>query len=104
MVRPPKPQTQPIKHLWHSIRILPLIPSPPFLVTQAQTPQQRKANIQYARNEEAKRGKPIDDQKRITKAQQEKEKKSPISPVWLYIMLFVICGGLIVELLRIFFG
>lgn len=51
--------------------------------SQAQTPQQRKANIQYARNEEAKRGKPVDDQKRITRSQQEKEKKSPIGGIWL---------------------
>jgi hypothetical protein len=45
--------------------------------SQAQTPQQRKANLAYARAQEAKMGKP---QSEIKK--KEKGQKAPISRTW----------------------
>lgn len=65
----------------------------------AQTPQQRRANEAYARAEANKRGKPQSEVKR-----KEKPQKSPISPVWLYLLLFVVCGGVFFELARVVFG
>ncbi|KAF2863606.1 hypothetical protein K470DRAFT_254896 [Piedraia hortae CBS 480.64] len=62
-----------------------------------QTPQQRRANEQFARAEAAKRGKPHPQQKSV-------KQKPPISPVWLYLLLFVVCGGLVFELLRVVMG
>lgn len=52
---------------------------------QAQTPQQRAANARYARREESKMGKPLDDRvKRTTK----QDFKSPISKGWISASLF----------------
>ncbi|GAB1737698.1 hypothetical protein D0862_07770 [Hortaea werneckii] len=65
----------------------------------AQTPQQRRANNTFAKAEERKRGKPQGEVLR-----KEKPTKAPISKTWVYVLLFVVCGGLIVELLRIIFG
>ncbi|KAK6437183.1 hypothetical protein LTR95_006193 [Oleoguttula sp. CCFEE 5521] len=65
----------------------------------AQTPQQRKANAQFAKLQEAKMGKPTEAIKK-----KEKPAKLPISVGWLYLLLFVVCGGLFVELVRIIFG
>jgi hypothetical protein len=80
---------------------------------QAQTPQQRKANEKYARSEAAKRGKP----ESAVKAKKIAE-KSPISNIWIGkellccemlsdisigILVFVLCGGVLFELLRLFF-
>jgi hypothetical protein len=45
---------------------------------QAQTPQQRKANQKFAKEQTAKMGKP---ESAIKK--KEKEFKSPVSPLWL---------------------
>jgi len=60
----------------------------------AQTPQQRKANERFAKQETLKRGKP-------ESAIKKKEKfKSPIGPVWIGLLAFVICGGVVFELLR----
>ncbi|KAJ5899818.1 hypothetical protein N7495_004562 [Penicillium taxi] len=60
----------------------------------AQTPQQRRANERFAKSESAKRGKgPITKPKAIAKA--------PISAGWLVILAFVVCGGLLLELVRI---
>ncbi|MCJ1241126.1 hypothetical protein MMC14_009130 [Varicellaria rhodocarpa] len=64
---------------------------------QAQTPQQRKANERYARQESSKRGKPE------SAIKQKQKFKPPISPVWIGVLAFVVCGGLIFELLRLFF-
>ena len=83
---------------------------------QAQTPQQRKANERYAKQEASKRGKPESEIK------QKQKFKPPISPLWigtyldypfipnarpayapLGLLAFVVCGGLIFELLRLFF-
>jgi len=63
-----------------------------------QTPEQRKRNQKFAKEQTAKRGKP---QSEIKKKQ---EFKSPISPLYLGLLGFVVFGGLIFELLsRIFF-
>ncbi|KAI6893400.1 hypothetical protein KC318_g12620 [Hortaea werneckii] len=70
-----------------------------ILLFQAQTPQQRRANNTFAKAEERKRGKPQGEVLR-----KEKPAKAPISKTWVYVLLFVVCGGLIVELLRIIFG
>ncbi|KAF2480544.1 hypothetical protein BDY17DRAFT_301971 [Neohortaea acidophila] len=62
----------------------------------AQTPQQRRANEAYAKSEAAKRGKPVSDIKK-----KQKVDKAPISPIWVYVLIFAICGGLVVEVMRI---
>ncbi|TVY36133.1 hypothetical protein LSUB1_G005572 [Lachnellula subtilissima] len=87
---------------------------------QAQTPEQRKRNAKFAKEQTAKRGKPASEIKK------KQNFKSPISPFWLgefissvaaegyglggslkiagFILGFVVFGGLIFELLsRIFF-
>lgn len=65
----------------------------------AQTPQQRKANAKFAKEQTAKMGKPTSEL-----AARKKDFKSPISKVWLGVLAFVVFGGLIFELLsRIFF-
>jgi len=46
---------------------------------QAQTPQQRRANLKFAKEQEARRGKAEDQIKKKTTHVQ----KSPISPFWL---------------------
>ncbi|MCJ1386539.1 hypothetical protein MMC17_009665 [Xylographa soralifera] len=63
----------------------------------AQTPQQRKANERYARLESAKRGKPE------SAIKQKQKLKPPISPLWIGLLVFVLCGGLVFELIRLFF-
>jgi len=64
----------------------------------AQTPQQRKANAKFVKEQDAKRGKPA------SEIQKKRENfKSPISPFWLAVLGFVVFGGLIFELIsRIF--
>ncbi|KAF6223788.1 hypothetical protein HO173_013214 [Letharia columbiana] len=74
-----------------------LLPLQSLLLVQAQTLQQRRANEKYARQEAAKRGKP-------ESAIKQKQKFSPpISPLWIGVLVFVLCGGIIFELLRLFF-
>ncbi|KAK7545491.1 hypothetical protein IWX50DRAFT_660407 [Phyllosticta citricarpa] len=63
----------------------------------AQTPQQRLANERFAKSEAAKRGKPAP----VVKKQEVQ--KSPVSKGWVVVLAFVVCGGLIFELLRLFF-
>ncbi|PSS25221.1 hypothetical protein M430DRAFT_15948 [Amorphotheca resinae ATCC 22711] len=64
----------------------------------AQTPEQRKRNQKFAKEQTAKRGKPASEIKK------KQEFKSPISPVALALLGFVVFGGLLFELLsRIFF-
>ncbi|KFY51074.1 hypothetical protein V495_00002 [Pseudogymnoascus sp. VKM F-4514 (FW-929)] len=66
---------------------------------QAQTPQQRKSNQKFAKDNTAKMGKP---EGALKKKQQNF--KSPVSPIWLVLLAFVVFGGLIFELIsRIFF-
>jgi len=64
----------------------------------AQTPAQRKANAKFARTEEEKRGKPESLQKK-----KKENFKSPLSKGWVALLAFVVCGGIIFELLRMFF-
>ncbi|OMP81334.1 hypothetical protein BK809_0002327 [Diplodia seriata] len=64
---------------------------------QAQTPQQRLANERFAKSEASKRGKP-----QATIKKQEAH-KSPISKGWIAVLAFILCGGLLFELLRLFF-
>ncbi|KAF2003467.1 hypothetical protein P154DRAFT_428809 [Amniculicola lignicola CBS 123094] len=66
-------------------------------VLQAQTPQQRAANAKFARREEAKMGKPP------TTVTKKQSFKSPISKGWIIVLAFVLCGGVIFEVLRMFF-
>ncbi|KAF8473187.1 hypothetical protein BDZ91DRAFT_675807 [Kalaharituber pfeilii] len=63
-----------------------------------QTPAQRRANEKFAKREEAKRGKP----ESAIKSQKAKF-KSPITPLWLALLGFVVFGGLIFELIRLIF-
>ncbi|KAF2733731.1 hypothetical protein EJ04DRAFT_577427 [Polyplosphaeria fusca] len=63
----------------------------------AQTPQQRAANARFARREEAKMGKPV------TATTKKQDFKSPISKTWIVLLAFVLCGGVIFEILRMFF-
>ncbi|QDS67616.1 hypothetical protein FKW77_004177 [Venturia effusa] len=65
----------------------------------AQTPAQRKANAKFARTEEQKRGLPESLRKKPTK----ENFKSPLSKGWIALLAFVVCGGIIFELLRMFF-
>ncbi|TKA39628.1 hypothetical protein B0A54_10184 [Friedmanniomyces endolithicus] len=69
----------------------------------AQTPQQRRANAAFAKSEEAKRGKPISALSNKKKG-GEKLDKAPISKGWMYLLIFVVCGGVVFELVRIVFG
>ncbi|KAK0635276.1 hypothetical protein B0T17DRAFT_484030, partial [Bombardia bombarda] len=66
---------------------------------QAQTPQQRRANLKFAKEQEARRGKSEDQ----IKKKAEKAQKSPISPIWLGILGFIVFGGLVFEVLSRFF-
>ncbi|KAJ5922678.1 hypothetical protein N7516_010381 [Penicillium verrucosum] len=61
----------------------------------AQTPQQRRANDRFAKTEAAKRG------KAPTTIKPKKNTKSPLSASWVVLLAFVVCGGLLLELLRI---
>jgi len=62
----------------------------------AQTPQQRRANAKFDKINEKKMGKP-------TTAFKKKDKpKSPVSPIWLWLLAFVIIAPLGFELFRIF--
>ncbi|KAL5333579.1 hypothetical protein BJX70DRAFT_392080 [Aspergillus crustosus] len=60
----------------------------------AQTPQQKRANNKFAKHEALKRGKP--------KTTTIKHSPKPsLSTGWVAILAFVVCGGLIFELLRV---
>lgn len=62
----------------------------------AQTPQQRRANAKFDKINEKKMGKP-------TTAYKKKEKqKSPVSPIWLWLLAFVIIAPLGFEFFRLF--
>ncbi|KAL2163164.1 hypothetical protein VTH06DRAFT_7000 [Thermothelomyces fergusii] len=65
----------------------------------AQTPQQRRANLKFAKGVEARMGK---SESQIKKRAKDLP-KSPISPFWLALLGFVVFGGLIFEIIsRIF--
>jgi len=61
----------------------------------AQTPQQRRANAKYAKAEERKMGKPE------SLAKKKDKQKSPVSVGWIILLAFVVCGGLIFELVKL---
>ncbi|KAK3308628.1 uncharacterized protein B0T15DRAFT_113322 [Chaetomium strumarium] len=64
-----------------------------------QTPQQRRANLKFAKENEARMGKSEDQIKKRAKVVA----KSPISPIWLGLLAFVVFGGLVFEIIsRIF--
>lgn len=66
----------------------------------AQTLEQRRRNAKFAKDQEARRGKPETEVKKRSKTLP----KSPISPIWLGLLGFVVFGGLLFELIsRIFF-
>lgn len=65
----------------------------------AQTPQQRAANAKYARSEEKKMGKPV----QTVKRKDPTDFKSPISKGWIIVLAFILCGGVIFEILKLFF-
>ncbi|KAF9881318.1 hypothetical protein CkaCkLH20_01468 [Colletotrichum karsti] len=67
---------------------------------QAQTPQQRRANAKFAKDNEARMGKSEEQIKKRTKEVQ----KSPISPMWLILLGFVVFGGIVFEVLSRMFG
>ncbi|KAK0727954.1 hypothetical protein B0T26DRAFT_748237 [Lasiosphaeria miniovina] len=62
-------------------------------ISTAQTPQQRRANIKFAKEQDARRGKSEDQIKKKVKEVQ----KSPISPIWFGLLAFVVFGGLVFE-------
>ncbi|KAH8726353.1 hypothetical protein GQ44DRAFT_706161 [Phaeosphaeriaceae sp. PMI808] len=64
----------------------------------AQTPQQRQANMRFAKAQEKKMGKP-----ETVVVEKRGPQKSPISKIWIILLGFVLCGGLIFELLKLFF-
>ncbi|KAG9255240.1 uncharacterized protein F5Z01DRAFT_673192 [Emericellopsis atlantica] len=67
---------------------------------QAQTPEQRRRNAQFAKKNEAKMGKSEEQlRKRVEKVQ-----KSPISMFWAAVLGFIVFGGLVFEALSRFFG
>ena len=91
-----------------------------WAMAQAQTPQQRRANLKFAKDQEARRGKSEDQLKKKAKDAP----KSPISPMWLgknsalfrtalcsaanthlssALLGFVVFGGLLVEVFSRFF-
>ncbi|OJD18581.1 hypothetical protein AJ78_01422 [Emergomyces pasteurianus Ep9510] len=61
----------------------------------AQTPQQRRANERFAKLEAAKRGKSEADGKSKPKP------KSPVPVGWVVVLAFVVCGGMLFELVRV---
>ncbi|KAK3945082.1 hypothetical protein QBC46DRAFT_372694 [Diplogelasinospora grovesii] len=65
----------------------------------AQTPQQRRANLKFAKENEARMGKSEDQIKKRAKDTP----KVPISPIWLGLLGFVVFGGLVVEVFSRFF-
>ncbi|KAL7276859.1 hypothetical protein RUND412_000147 [Rhizina undulata] len=62
-----------------------------------QTPHQRKANEKFAKRAESKHGKPE------AALKKSKKFKSPVSQGWLIVLVFAVFGGLVFELMRLFF-
>ncbi|OBA23565.1 hypothetical protein METBIDRAFT_36013, partial [Metschnikowia bicuspidata var. bicuspidata NRRL YB-4993] len=59
-----------------------------------QTPKQKAANAKFAKLNVDKQGKP---RKKVETI------RSPVSKRWMGLLLFLICGGAVLELLRILF-
>ncbi|CEJ94510.1 hypothetical protein VHEMI10034 [[Torrubiella] hemipterigena] len=66
----------------------------------AQTLEQRRRNAKFAREQEARMGKP---ESAIKKKEKKVVLKSPVSPFWLIILAFVVFGGLFFEVLASWF-
>ncbi|EGS20991.1 uncharacterized protein CTHT_0028300 [Thermochaetoides thermophila DSM 1495] len=60
-----------------------------------QTPQQRRANQKFFKEQEARRGK----SEAELKKRQKDQTKPPISKFWLWFLGFVVFGGLFFEVL-----
>ncbi|RMJ10488.1 hypothetical protein BHE90_011126 [Fusarium euwallaceae] len=66
----------------------------------AQTPEQRRRNAKFAKDNEAKMGKSEGQIKQRVK----ETPKSPISLFWVALLGFIIFGGLVFEAISRFFG
>ncbi|KAH7152485.1 hypothetical protein B0J13DRAFT_673487 [Dactylonectria estremocensis] len=66
----------------------------------AQTPEQRRRNAKFAKDNESRMGKSEEQVKKRVK----ETPKSPISIFWLVLLGFIIFGGLIFEVIARFFG
>ncbi|KAG5941880.1 hypothetical protein E4U53_007323 [Claviceps sorghi] len=66
----------------------------------AQTLEQRRRNAKFAKEQESRMGKSDDQIKKRVKETY----KSPISPIWIAILGFIIFGGLLFEGLSRMFG
>ncbi|KPM41623.1 hypothetical protein AK830_g4892 [Neonectria ditissima] len=71
-----------------------------FVLRQAQTPEQRRRNAKFAKDNESRMGKSEEQ----TKKRVEKVTKSPISIFWLVLLGFIIFGGLVFEVMAKFFS
>ncbi|KAM0628497.1 hypothetical protein ACHAPW_007424 [Verticillium nonalfalfae] len=60
---------------------------------EAQTPTQRRANAKFAKGNEARMGKSEDQMK----VRPKETPKSPISPIWLGLLAFILIGGLVFD-------
>ncbi|KAI8657386.1 hypothetical protein NW754_011513 [Fusarium falciforme] len=66
----------------------------------AQTPEQRRRNAKFAKENEAKMGK----SETQIKQRVKETPKSPISLFWVVLLGFIIFGGLVFEAISRFFG
>ncbi|KAK4192973.1 hypothetical protein QBC35DRAFT_482262 [Podospora australis] len=67
----------------------------------AQTPQQRLANQKFAKKNQERMGKSVED---IKSAVPKEKLKSPVPPLLLWLLVFVVAGGLVVEVIARIFG
>ncbi|KAH6987349.1 hypothetical protein EDB80DRAFT_871875 [Ilyonectria destructans] len=66
----------------------------------AQTPEQRRRNAKFAKDNESRMGKSEEQVKKRVK----ETPKSPISIFWLVLLGFIIFGGLVFEVIAKFFS
>ncbi|CAG5175390.1 uncharacterized protein ALTATR162_LOCUS10676 [Alternaria atra] len=66
----------------------------------AQTPQQRQANMRFAKAQEKRMGQPVSTEPIVKKKAPQ---KSPISRFWIVVLAFILVGGLLFEVLKLFF-
>ncbi|KAK6455214.1 uncharacterized protein RJT20DRAFT_129933 [Scheffersomyces xylosifermentans] len=59
-----------------------------------QTPKQRASNEKFYKKNTAKQGKP---------RHVEEKVQLPVSKTWLFVLLFLVIGGGVLELIRFFF-
>ncbi|KAF7546172.1 hypothetical protein G7Z17_g8624 [Cylindrodendrum hubeiense] len=67
----------------------------------AQTPEQRRRNAKFAKDNESRMGK---SEEQVKKRLVKETPKSPISIFWLVLLGFIIFGGLVFEVFARFFG